>query len=204
MRSGKYIKKSQRSVGAIVQWTVGSLLVLTLLSTWLVSGLYARYMVSDSRYDTARVASTGIGKLELWEHFAEETDTNSGIYHLTAKTATGNEYNKVLPGVDIPKDPTISLQINKAEVRYALYVKVTESEPFPDHVTYSLTDDWKCVDSENGIYQYKDIFEANTLYPLKEIQILKDNKLYVSEQYVGSGKSFSLTFNAYLMQETID
>ena len=202
MSRGKYAKKTGVSGGNILYWSVGILLVLTMLSTSLVGGLFAKYVISDGFYDSARVASSGIGKLELWEHKAEETGVNSGIYELRTEDApvTGNNYAKVLPGVDIPKDPFIELELKNAEVSYELYVKITESN-IPETVTYKLTSDWELADdsaADNGVYVYK--YEG-TIDPNfnGKIKILKDDMLYISEHYVANGK-FSLTFSAYLMQ----
>lgn len=192
----------ENSFGAIMYWTVGILLVLTMLTTCLVGGLFAKYVISDSFYDSARVASSGIGKMELWEHKAAETYEDSGIYELLTqeKPVTGNNYAKVLPGVDIPKDPFIELELKNAEVSYELYVQVTESN-LPETVKYELTSDWELADdsdSANGVYVYK---YKGTIDPNfnGKIKILKNDMLYVSEHYVGDGK-FSLTFSAYLKQ----
>ena len=197
----EYEKSARFSFNGVLYRIVGILLMLTLLTTCMLSRLHAKYIVYDSRYDSARVASAGIGKLELWEHEAKETAENSGVYELdNKKTVTKNEYKKVLPGVDIPKDPYIELEISGSEVSYELYVKVVKSTPFPDSVTFALTNDWELVDSADGIYKYKSVFEAGTAYQGVKIQILKDNKLYVSELYDGKSQNFSLTFSAYLMQ----
>ena len=215
----KYAKKTEPSVNNILYWSVGILLVLTMLTTCLVGGLLAKYVISYDFYDSARVASSGIGKLELWEHKAAETYEDSGVYRLLTEKApvTENAYEKVLPGVDIPKDPFISLKLADTKVRYELYIEVTESNPFPDKVTYRLTDNWKYLRTESGtkIYQYVDenrepfIFEAGDSYTDSTdngvIKILEDDMLYVSEHYVGTdanGKKieFSLKFSAYLKQ----
>ena len=206
MSRGKYAKKTQLSVGNIIYWMVGVLLILTMLTIWLVSGLFAKYVISDNRGDSAHVASTGIKKLELLEHKANEfPEEDSGEYRLDLDTeVTRNAYEKVLPGVDIPKDPFIRLELDKAEVDYELYIKVTESNPFPENVKYELTNKWELVDSDNCIYKYKDVFEAGNSYTHTDrrnvIWILKSNRLYVSEHYVGNGQKFTLTFEAWLKQ----
>ena len=200
--------KIKRSAGDIVYRAVGILLMLTMLTSWLVSGLYAKYVISYTIGDSAKVAETGIMKLELWEHKANETKTETGgpggKYELDLKDEVkGNAYEKVLPGVDIPKDPFIRLELKDTVVGYELYVRAIESDPFPEYVTYELTSDWECVDPDNGIYKYKDVFEANKPYNYtdgSEIQILKDEMIYVSEHYVGSGQKFTLTFEAWLSQ----
>lgn len=198
---------SRRSTGNVLFLTVGSLLALVILSVCLTSWLYAKYNVSDTRYDSARVAKSGIGKLEVWEHEIEETEENSGVYKLLDgedHLAQENEYKKVLPGVDIPKDPFIRLEIKNAEVNYFLYMKVTESAFFPETVTYKLTDEWEKVaelsDEDNGVYVYKYKETITPDFGAAEIKILKEDKLFVGEHFLGEGKTFTVTFSAYLEQ----
>ena len=202
MRMGKNEKKEKLSIGNILYWAVGGLLVLTILTISLVSGVFAKYVISYDFYDSAHVASSGIGKLDIWEHYAEETGTDSGVYQLNTKVAMvkENQYNKVLPGVDIPKDPYVYLQINNTAVSYELYVQVTETN-LPETVTYELTDDWELErsDATKGLKVYKYNGTIDSSFNKESIQILEENMLYVSEHYVGNGK-FSLTFSAYLMQ----
>ncbi|MCH5192188.1 MAG: hypothetical protein J1F23_08505 [Oscillospiraceae bacterium] len=199
MDRGKNIKKSQHSVHNVLFWAVGSLLILTMLSTWIVSGTYAKYVISSYMLDSAKVAKTGIGSMELLEH---EAELNNGIYTLTKNEVTKNTYDRVIPGVDIAKDPFIRLDI-ASDVTFELYIKVVKSNPFPDTVTYELTDDWIEIDATNGIYKYKDAFEAGT--PFKgEIGILENDELIVSEHYVCDIKTFTLTFSAWLVQVGVD
>lgn len=199
MDRNKNIKKSQSSVHKFLFWAAGTTLILTMLSICLVSGTYAKYVISSYMMDSAQVAKTGVGSMELLEH---EAELDNGIYTLNEEEVTKNTYDTVIPGVDIPKDPFIRLDID-SEVTYSLYIKVAGSDPFPDTVTYELTEDWIEVDATNGIYKYKDDFEAGT--PFKgEIEILENNELIVSEYYVGNGKTFTLTFSAWLMQVGIN
>lgn len=199
MGKGKYAKKSQLSFHEIMYRTVGIIFVLTMLSIWLLSGLFAKYVISDNHYDSARVAK-GMTVIEVKEHQAE---LKNGEYELDEDTeVTGNDYSKVIPGVDIPKDPFIELNTQNAEVSYELYVKVTEID-LPDTVTYQLTSDWDKVtelsDASKGIYVYKYKKSIDPNFN-STIKILKNNKLYVSEHYVGNNQKFSLTFSAYLKQ----
>ena len=190
----KYAKSSQQSVSNIMFWAVGILLVFTMLSVWFVSGLYAKYVVTDSTSDSARVAEGS--DFELWEHKANLVN---GIYVLDEEEKVlENAYEKVIPGVDIAKDPFISIDA-ELEVSYQLYIRVIESAYFPENVTYKLTDDWVPVNETLNIYKYKYVFDAGSKYK-DEIQILKNDKLYVGEHYVGEGKEFSLAFDAWMRQ----
>lgn len=201
MNGSKYNKKSQFAAQNVLIWTVGILLILTMLSTCLLSNLFAKYIVADTNSDSARVAAGG--QIELWEH---EVELVSGIYTLNLDNdpVTENTYKKVIPGVDIAKDPRISLDLEYAEVDFELYVQVTESDYFPETVTYELTDDWEVYDENKGIYKYKYSFDAGTA-DIDDIQILEGDTLYVSEHYVGkdedgNDQQFSLTFTAWIKQ----
>ena len=190
----KYAKSSQQSVSNIMFWAVGILLVFTMLSVWFVCGLYAKYVVTDSASDSARVAEGS--DFELWEHKANLVN---GIYVLDEEEKVlENAYEKVIPGVEIAKDPFISIDA-ELEVSYQLYIRVIESAYFPENVTYELTEDWELVNKTLNIYKYKYVFDAGSKYK-DEIQILKNDKLYVGEHYVGEGKEFSLAFDAWMRQ----
>ena len=218
MDESKYSKKSQRSNA--LYWTVGIILIITMLSVWLLSGLLAKYVVVENTSDSAKVAKGGY--IEVLEHQAELVN---GVYELELnekikKPVNQNNYDKVIPGVDIAKDPFVRLYLEDAEVDYELYLTVTEKN-FPTYkptldsnpvktVTYTVrTDLWilqdNLSDKENGVYvyKYKNILDAGMANT--DIKILVDDELVVSEHYVGTdaqGKpqSFTLSFSATLKQ----
>ena len=188
MDKGKRAKK-QVSASRILYWTAGVLLVATLLSMHLVGGLYAKYTTSDSASDSARVAA-GLPTIELLEH---EAELKSGEYVLNGTEVAANVYEKVIPGVDIPKDSFVRLT-GDSEVSYELYMKA-EGTGIPSTVTYAIdTSVWAPVSGQSGVYKYTgEIISGQPIY------ILKDNQLTVSEHYVGSG-GFSLAFSAWIEQ----
>ena len=218
MYQGKHAKKISVSFGSVLYWTVGSLLVLTMLSVWLTSGLFAKYIVSDTVGDTARVAAAGT--VDIWEHKAEETYENSGVYELLKEDSIEeedlvkkNEYEKVLPGVDIPKDPFVTVDLSMAEVDYYLYLEITESADFPkDEVKYNVRSEWKLVSGEDAnpkVYVYVGngnsprVFDCGNKYGYENdtIWILDGNKLEIKEHYFGGGTDgFGLAFSAYIRQ----
>lgn len=198
---------------------VGILFISTMLTTCWVSGSLAKYVTSGNGSDSGRVAGTGVVQFEVLEHEAKETYRNSGVYQLLEDEdpVKENKYRKVLPGVDIPKDPYVQLHLKNNEVDYELYVEVTEKN-FPTYegkdqdgnpvsvkaVKYRIGEDWKLVedrsDSDKGVYVYKyDKYIDSNFNSNEKIYILKDNMLYVSEHFVGDGR-FSLVFRAYLKQ----
>ena len=185
------MKSEKRAWNAILYRTVGILLMVTLLTAWLVCGLFAKYTTSGAESNSARVAGSGVVKFELWEHAVGEDGK------LTDKKTAQNTYKNVEANTTIQKDPFIELELKNAEVDYELYIRVTESAGFPNGVTYDLTAKWEKVDGQSGVYKYTGYFDAGTPYDEK-IEILKDNKLTVDVGY--DGKTFSLTFEAWLVQ----
>ncbi|MCH5299097.1 MAG: hypothetical protein J1E96_04965 [Ruminococcus sp.] len=199
----KYSKK-QITAHNILYRTAGILLVFALFSAWLLCGLYAKYIVSSSNSDSARVAK-GIEKVEVIEHKVrfitdeKEAVEKDSVYELLSGTANeehkGIEYSVVLPGVDIPKDPFVRVA-GTSEMSLQLCIKIVETN-LPNTVTYDIrTDDWTEDPKGSKIYKYKDVINSDFK---KDIYILKDNQIKVSEKYVGNG-TFSLAFEAWLEQ----
>ena len=199
-RQDRTQNKQRLAVHDIFFFAAGILLTLTMLSVWLVSGMYAKYVIRDTVEDAARVASAGTVEIELFEH---EATLSKGEYHLNYDNeVTGNDYEKVIPGVDLPKDPIIRFSVSEnAEVDYELYLEVKESKNFPPTVTYEISDDWEPVEGKDGVYKYTGKIEKGKKYEIRNI--LVGNKLLVSEHFVGD-KSFTLSFNAWLGQVRSD
>lgn len=194
------MRKSNISVHDILFRTAGVLLILTLLSVWMLCGMYAKYTVSGSHADSARAAA--FGNIVLLEHKAVPNDTNdiNTLYILTNEEVKENTYSTVVPGDVIPKDPFVRIT-NVGEVKCELYLKVTESENFPDGVEYDLNEKWILVDGKEDdkekVYKYKDPITpgSNNM----DIYILKDDNLIVNVGY-NSTDTFTLTFSAWLKQ----
>lgn len=101
--------------------TVAALLLcLTLLSTALVSGMLAKYAVGGGRGDGARVA--GFGSLTLEE-------------------STGSVY-QLIPGVPIPKDPTVSMSASEVAVRVTVKLELGRAWQSEDHRTFTALGDF--------------------------------------------------------------
>ena len=184
------MKRARRPIGSAVCRVAGILLLLTLLSAPFAGGLYARYTHSSAASDSARVAK-GLPKIELLEN---EATLESGIYKLAENTeVAGNTYARVIPGVDIAKNPFVRLT-GESEVSCALYIKA-EAKDVPDTVTYEVDGRyWEAVAGQDGVYKY-----TGTIVSGEKIPILKGNQLTVSDRYVG-GKAFSLNFSAWIEQ----
>lgn len=111
---------------------------------------------------------------------------------------------KIIPGVDIEKDPTVT--VKKDSEACWLFVKVEEEGTFvANKVTYSIADGWTKGDGTNipanVYYRAVDAVTNDT-----DFAVLKDNKIYVSEDLSKSDiQSISaqpkLTFTAYAVQK---
>lgn len=197
---GKHVKKSWLSAHDVIIRTVGILFVLTMLSVWLLCGLHAKYAVSGSTSDSARVAK-GV-EIKVLEHDielikdAQEALKQDSVYKLlTDKEKKSNTYDVVLPGVDLPKDPFVKIE-GVAEVNYELYITVDDKN-LPDTVTYEVdTDNWTETPAGSKTYKYNSVIDSS--YDGEELYILKNNEVKVSEKH--TAKSFSLAFDARVIQ----
>lgn len=127
----------------------------------------------------------------------------------------GAEYNpeddqyenelEMIPGNDIPKDPTIT--VNKGSEECWLFVKVEKSDNFDDFLTYAMADGW--TELEEGVY-YCEV--AANEEDDQEFPVLKDNKVTVLETVTkemlndlnkeGEEAKFpTMTFTAYAVQK---
>ena len=120
------------------------------------------------------------------------------------ETKPENQQAKIIPGVDIEKDPKVTVKAN-SEACW-LFVKVEETGTFvANKVTYSIATGWTQGDGTNipanVYYRAVDAVTSDT-----DFAVLKDNKIYVSEELSKSDiQSITvqpkLTFTAYAVQK---
>lgn len=137
----------------------------------------------------------------LKEHAIDHQDAN-GKYVLKDGDAdsTGNNYSAVVPGVNLPKDPTVKVEALAGDA----YLYVVVDNQLGAGLTYEMADKWtKLVDADNGaktLYVYNAGEKLTPTSPAISQNILKDDQIVVSsEEEVAAGNS-TLTFNAYLVQ----
>ena len=208
-------KINKLSFGSTVCRALCLLIIVVMLVAWTFSGVYAKYVTSESSSSTANVAGIGVEIFKLVEH---------------GKAVEEFDYSNVVPGVDIP-GPHIQLKI-KSEVSYTLYLDVT-TRNLPLYINvdgeqvqvvyFDMTSDWELVNTvttdnyTTNTYKYvvdatdnanNYVFKAGEEHSYlgdKEITVLKNDVIYVSEKYgtiYGKGEdvSFSIKFNAYIKQ----
>ena len=113
---------------------------------------------------------------------------------------TGPNY-KIVPGVDISKDPKVTVKAN-SEACW-LFVEVKETGTFvANKVTYAIADGWTALPGVNGVY-YRQVgfVTENTAF-----SVLKDNKITVSSELTKTEiqnitAQPKLTFTAYAVQK---
>lgn len=101
---------------------------------------------------------------------------------------------KVIPGVDIEKDPKVTVKAN-SEACW-VFVKIDEQN-WNTALSYSLAEEWK--ELENGVY-YR-LVDANTNDQVFEV--LKDNQIIVNKELTKEmmENSPKLIFKAYAIQQ---
>ena len=123
-----------------------------------------------------------------------------GDININLEETTGSSY-KIIPGVDIAKDPKVTVEAD-SEACW-LFVKVDEVGTFvADKVTYSVADGWTALTGQPGVY-YR---EVGAVTADTDFYVLKDNVVKVSDTLtkedikdIPTGPT--LTFTAYAVQK---
>ena len=181
-------------------------LVSLVLITAFSSAVYAKYIKkTDFKGNTVTIQANLAEVFTLTESKANRTEM--GDYVLDTTTPVQNNQYVLMPGVDIPKDPTIKITGKTALPAY-LYLEVVDN--ISDlAVTYSLADWWQLlagVTGPNGgkVYVYNETVDGSTAN--MEVQLIKGNTVYVSQtlDHSASAKPFSIKFHAYMLQKPDD
>lgn len=123
-----------------------------------------------------------------------------GDININLEETTGSSY-KIIPGVDIAKDPKVTVEAD-SEACW-LFVKVEETGTFVDgKVTYSVADGWTALTGQPGVY-YR---EVGAVTADTDFYVLKDNVVKVSDTLTKEDikditARATLTFTAYAVQK---
>ena len=155
----------------------------------ITAGLNAKYVRKVKLKGSVEFSSELAESIILNE--SKATITESGRYSLdTSEKVLENSY-KVMPGVNIPKDPAVTVT-GKTGIPSYLFIRVNEVN-FPESVTYTLCNHWEKLNNIENVYVYTgEDFSA-------PIKIISGDVLNVSPQY--NGEAFNLDFTAYLYQK---
>lgn len=149
------------------------------------------------------VLGCALGGTVAWLVAESGPVTNTFTYgdiNIALTETTGEDY-KIIPGVDIAKDPKVTVKAN-SEACW-LFVKVDEVGTFvADRVTYSVADGWTALTGQPGVY-YR---EVGAVTADTDFYVLKDNVVKVSDTLtkedikdIPTGPT--LTFTAYAVQK---
>ncbi|MBR5447917.1 MAG: hypothetical protein IKV40_05795 [Clostridia bacterium] len=193
-----------------------------------VGFLYSKYVKELNFSGKVTISANLAQGFEMYEHevaqnsdgtYANVTQNSDGSYKISGEITDENEY-RVLPGIDIPKDPTISIK-GKSGIPAYLFIEVVDRL---DHsiINYDLAEYWREVAGakpQNGGKVYVYIVDGTpgwltneTIGSTFEVSIIKGNKLTVSSNtrdengneisfYSTTGAvGVDLDFHAYLLQ----
>ena len=158
------------------------------------------------------VVGCAVGGTIAWLTATTDPVVNTFTYgkiNIELTETTGAEY-KIIPGVNISKDPKVTVKAD-SEACW-LFVKVAEEGAFvTDKVTYSIKDGWKVLDATNhpGVYYRKvDAVTADTdFYVLAGDATYPNGVVTVSEELTKAEVNSvaatqpTLTFTAYAVQK---
>ena len=153
-----------------------------------------------------------IGGTVAWLTDKTTAVTNTFTYgdiNITLAETTGSSY-KIIPGVDIAKDPKVTVEANSEDCW--LFVKVEESGTFVSNkVTYSIADGWTKGDGTKipaNVY-YREVNAVTTdtsFYILAGDTTYRNGVVKVSENLTKTEVNSittqpTLTFTAYAVQK---
>lgn len=128
----------------------GALLVAVLILASLVCGtVYAKYVKQQSFTGTMTLTAQ-LGSITVEESKANRQ--SDGSYILTSTQVKTNSY-ELLPGLDIPKDPTVSVD-KESTIPVYVFLEVTDTIETQDEDVIAFTVDpvWKAVAGVTGIH----------------------------------------------------
>ena len=172
------------------------LIVLTLLLIALTTFAVGKYITTIEQASTVSFTARLAKDVILQEHLAVRQP--DGSYQLGEKVVKGNSY-KLIPGLDIEKDPHIIIQ-DKTPIPAYLYIEVESTLDTP--VTYEIDDSiWYELAGVPGVYYYKDTIDEN--FSENPIYILKDNQITVGQLLLSQSDSAEdfLKFNVNLIEK---
>ena len=177
--------------------SVLSLILLAIAAAALIIGLAAAKYVKEVRMTHTIKVSADLAKdIEIFEHKVNRTE--HGDYETEKTEVTKNDY-VLMPGVDVPKDPTVRIKGYTGLAAW-LYVEIVETT-VPTSVTYATASGWEplSVTGPNGgkIY-YRELTNAQT--GDLEFPVLANNTVTVSES-IPRGTTLKLDFYAYITQQ---
>ena len=126
------------------------------------------------------------------------------------ETKPANQQATIIPGVDIEKDPKVTVKAN-SEACW-LFVKVAENnwpafketDGTTKKVSYAMADGWVALDGVAGVYYREvDAVTADTTYGILagDVVTVSENLTKTEVNSIAAGTQPTLTFTAYAVQK---
>ena len=205
---------------------IASVLLNVILVLGLMAGpITAKYKTEKRITGEVKFTAKLADRILIQEHEAvRQTD---GSYVLDADKIVEQQSYSLMPGVDIPKDPFITIE-GKTAIPAYLYVEVVEGSEFPAEVAYKLTSDWTLlkttaegsqtevpVTGPNGgkVYVYKDILTNENTETADGVPVKFQTLDFVNGSVTDTlevsdalprGTQATLSFYAYICQKYTD
>lgn len=174
-REEKRLVKHTKTAKVNIPMCVAAILFcLTLFSAHLTSGLYAKYITTESGSDAARVIT-----------FGDLTLSETGDFYEEHKLM-------IIPGVDLTKKATVDFSGSEAETYVFVEVEASAEWQTTDNKTFyivhngknamqwSIAEGWTLLASKNGAYVYYRKLAPNST--LVGVDIIAENgRIAVSE-----------------------
>lgn len=145
------------------------------------------------------------GNFTLNEHPIENPNATNGVYKLAkgADPVTRVTYGAVMPGVDLPKDPTVTIKANALKADAYLFVVVDNQ--MANELTYNPNNAWKQLGISADGKKTLLTLDANggklTAGNTDDLTwgVLDNDTVKVADEITSTDLG-TLTFNAYLVQ----
>ena len=177
------------------------------LAVLTVAGTTLAYLTSKTN-EVKNTFTVGKVNIELWEHqYVPETNTLNDTKLDGSEGKTGNDY-KIIPGVDLPKDPTVVVKAGSEDCW--LFVKVdAQNWPANQKISYTFnTAGWTKLTGVEGVdnVYYREMADITAD---QTIELLTGNKVTVSgdltmdeiNAFTEAQKTPTLAFTAYAIQK---
>lgn len=153
----------------------------------------------------ALVLGCALGGTVAWLVANSDTVTNTFTYGdiniALTETKPVSREAKIIPGMDIEKDPKVTVKAN-SEACW-LFVKVAETGTFVvGKVTYSIADGWTALPGQPGVY-YREVgaVTADTGFSILKDNVVKVSDTLTKEDIKDIPTGPTLTFTAYAVQK---
>ena len=201
------MRKSKNARKWLIRAIVVELVILISLSGY----AYGKYVTQESVGGNLQITAE-LGKVNLQEHQAVKDE--KGQYGLNGILVQSNAYTTVLPGLDIPKDPYVTVT-EKSPMPAYLFIEVWDNIPLTligseqkKLIDYTVdTTNWKMIGTYGGKNVYVYTGGTGSAVEVKAnlgvTKILTDDKVIVS-QYLKKMKlpavGIQINFRAVLKQ----